>query len=324
MEFDEISSKFVNVKALVVGDAMLDIDIHTKYHCPSYEIGGPILKGHKVINYPGGAANVAMNLKSLGAMVKLLCPLGSDSSGEWLKQKLAEDRIEWLGKWSTSRNCWNHTTTKTRIYRDGGEPVCRVDNDVRALLPYEDIIKTMELEKFDIMLLSDYQKGAFVVDPQVLITRFRAANPGALICANAKPIIVNQLEGIDLLCLNESEFRQSFQPEVPIWDRLIHLNIARLIRTKGAQGLDVYAKDGSVRKIPGNHYDKIDPVGAGDAVFAAASLTLTQTDRLDILGDIANAAGSAKVQLKGTKPVSIGDVRAVLYKTRVPYRERTD
>lgn len=299
-------------KVLVVGDAMLDVEIHGNYVGPSPEGGGPVLSEQKILRFPGGAANVAMNLKALGARVKLLAPIGLDESGDWLKAKLLEEKIPWIPTYFPCRNSWPTTTTKTRVYRDGREMLCRIDRDAHLILASNLVCRVVEAESFELVVLSDYQKGCFAQNPQHFITRLRTQRPNTRITANPKPILVPQLKGIDLISLNQREFADTLQggESHDALERRLHVRY--VLETLGAGGLYISVGPNHLHHSSGHRFSNPDPVGAGDATFAAASLALLVTEERKIIAEIANAAGAAKVLKSGTRPVTTIDVEGIL------------
>lgn len=311
-ELRDVVSRWEGKRVLVIGDAMLDIEVQGTFRGPNQETGGGvILQEKQIFRYPGGAANVAMNMHSLGAQVKLLAPIGQDDSGAWLIDKLKEVRLPWLGQHLLCRKNWLHTTTKTRFYREGREGVLRLDRDARATLPMADVCRLIDQEQFDLIAFSDYQKGAFAENPQAAINRFRNRNPQGKIAANPKPVLAPRFEGIDLLSMNDAEYRDLRQGTGCIADLREHLDVGYLIHTEGRRGLTIVNRQRTILHVPAHDLEMKDPVGAGDASFAAAALALLATEDQGVIGTLANAAGAAKVAKKGTHPVQPGDLNTL-------------
>jgi rfaE bifunctional protein kinase chain/domain len=294
---------------LVIGDAMLDVEIHTNRNAQGREPYGPTLKEQKVLRFPGGAANVAMNLRHLGARASLLSPIGTDDSGEWLKIKLKEERIDWLGEWMAARKSWSYTTTKTRIFRDDREFVCRIDRDAHLVLPHDASVDFIEKRDYDLVVFSDYLKGALsITSPQVFISRLLKKEKRVFLSANVKPATTNLIKGCDLLTINDLEYNIVQQGGENAYGMAERLGVWFLIQTLGRYGLEITQARYGTRTIHPHTVGDVDPVGAGDAVLAAASLALTMTEDLNLIGEIANAAGAAKCSKHGTRPIQSADL----------------
>lgn len=321
MSFDELVEVWSKKRILVVGDAMVDIDLYSSFVRPSNELGGPILREQKRILAPGGAANVAMNVKYLGPRVSLIAPIGTDENGQWLLGKLKDEKIDVASQYFTACKNWTGTTVKTRIY-NGSQAVCRVDKDYHQILPHTSIRSVLENSSYDALLISDYQKGALFEGSQQLVANFRMRNPTALVAANAKPSAVKSLMGrIDMLSVNDEEYKQMEGAHEEELSLIQKLGISALLHTRGWRGL-VYAEKGiylpskepRIERVAVDGYDvdRPDFVGAGDSTFVAGALALLCSAEPDMIAKVANAAGAAKVVKQGTQPISPADMAVFL------------
>jgi bifunctional ADP-heptose synthase (sugar kinase/adenylyltransferase) len=145
-----------------------------------------------------------------------------------------------------------------------------------------------------------------------VVSRFRNANPNGKIAANPKPILTSHLAGIDLLSVNDAEYRELRMGKGSIADVRERINVGYLLHTQGRRGLTIVNRARRLLHIPAYQLDFKDPVGAGDATFAAAALALLVTEDQEVIGTLANTAGAAKVAKNGTHPVSVRDFATLM------------
>lgn len=302
---ETVLSRMLGKKVLVIGDMMLDKSIYYTRVRESGEFDGPVLRELDRTFYAGGAANVALNCKSLGATVTILGVFGTDLQGRHLGSVLQSHLIRTPTMTWDSRNRYWNTTTKTRVYIEG-KPAHRIDQDYYQSLDLNATVSVIRANKFDLLLLSDYQKGMFSDSKflQTAVAVFREVNPYSIVAANPKPKMVMDLPHMDLVSVNQYEYKECKKPLDSEW----------VIHTVGAGGLDVlYCSNPPGSRwnqfpILGDPLEDPDVVGCGDAVFAAASLALCVSPEIDTIGRIAVAAGTAKAKKKGTATVCPRDI----------------
>lgn len=317
----QIKTGFESVRVLVVGDLMVDSYLHVDWSGSEKEptdIG--IYTHHKRVRAPGGAANVALNCHSLGAKTTLFGAAGRNDDSTWLADWLTERKI--ACPWAELYYNRGHQgiTVKTRVVENerNDPPLLRIDTDypnVIAPASFEFFLENTK-ESFDLLLLSDYQKGALDAVWH-LIDLAKKRFPEIRIAANPKPVLVPRLvKSVDLITLNQKEYTAINVPDYTIDLRRMDLGCRHLLRTEGENGMTVSGEGkGSVYHkvhLAAHPVSRPDIVGAGDSVFAAAGLMLTQTDDTLEIARVANAAGAAKVVQKGTKPVSFEQIASVL------------
>ncbi|MEK9780991.1 MAG: PfkB family carbohydrate kinase, partial [Gammaproteobacteria bacterium] len=153
MNFD-----FSDIKVLVIGDFMIDHYIIGESNRMSPEAPVPVVVPKEEYSIPGGAGNVAMNLKLMGADISCIGCVGKDIWGEKLLSILKNEgintkRIEIID---------DHTTTlKQRIYSDGKQ-VARLDIEkiINWKIDENTKVDTSDIaENYDVLILSDYNKG---------------------------------------------------------------------------------------------------------------------------------------------------------------------
>jgi len=269
---------------------------------------------------PGGAANVAANLRALGLSVDLIGVVGDDRAGERLREMLASLGI---GVERLVTDARRPTTLKTRIVAHN-QQVVRVDHESKDPLSAEvrSAIWNGLAEALDYgsnaTVVSDYRKGVVAG----VLTSERVGDlrrRGSLVTANCKPANLPLLRGADLLTMNLHEMNEAgCGPSLSVEDLLSHaealrasLELGALVVTCGGGGLNVVTARGA-----GVHYDAVpvevyDTVGAGDTVLSAATAALVAGLDAAEAARVANWAGGAVVRKAGTASVDLEDISAV-------------
>ena len=162
MDFEKLFHQFTQLKVAVVGDLMLDTYWWGKVDRISPEAPVPVVAVSKKEQRIGGAGNVAINLRSLGATVSMLSVLGKDDDGDQLTKLLAEKRVNTKYLVYSSERI---TTNKIRII-SRNQHMMRLDaehtNDIstadeeKLLYAFEDFIAA---ESPDVIIMEDYNKG---------------------------------------------------------------------------------------------------------------------------------------------------------------------
>src|SRR5438105_3122618 len=152
--------RFAHLKALVIGDIMLDHYVWGTVSRISPEAPVPVVEVARETEMPGGAGNVAINMAALGAEVFVVGLIGEDTAAERLLALFHQGSIHTE---HTVRSPARPTILKTRIIAQH-QQVVRVDREVKGdLLPeirrqlWEQIDRL--LPKVQAVVLSDYAKG---------------------------------------------------------------------------------------------------------------------------------------------------------------------
>ena len=149
-------SLFKKSKILIIGDAMLDKYFLGITERISPEAPVPVLKVESEILKPGGAANVASNISSLGQDTTLIANIGIDTNGKILKKLIGAQKINLISKNDKKIK----TTTKSRFISQN-QQLIRVDDEtndkINFLMPSN--IES-QVKKCDALIFSDYKKGA--------------------------------------------------------------------------------------------------------------------------------------------------------------------
>ena len=158
-QINKILEKIPSLKVLVVGDCMLDHYLWGDVHRISPEAPVPVVKIERDTYRLGGACNVALNLKSLGAQVELMGPMGKDAAGLQMQQLLKDAAITVDA--ANFREALTSVVKSRVIARN--QQLCRLDRDTileeTATAYFEEILE-QKVKNADAVLVSDYAKGA--------------------------------------------------------------------------------------------------------------------------------------------------------------------
>ncbi|MFA6015323.1 MAG: D-glycero-beta-D-manno-heptose-7-phosphate kinase [Gallionellaceae bacterium] len=297
---------FAQARVLVVGDVMLDRYWFGDVHRISPEAPVPVLKVSRVEERPGGAANVARNIASLGANCTLLSVVGDDEAGDCLQRLLNEQgRVETL----LHRDPGFATIVKLRaIARQ--QQLLRIDFETppshevlqAKLTDYEE-----KLPHCDVVILSDYGKGGLTHIARMIELARAAGKP---VLADPKGEDYARYRGATLLTPNRSEFREvagGWGGETELNSKAeklrAELDLHALLVTRSEEGMSLF-RAGSVLHEPTQAREVFDVSGAGDTVIATLAVMLASGAELGDAVRVANRAAGIVVGKLGTAVVS--------------------
>ncbi len=310
---ESIFKSFENRNIMVVGDLMLDRYVMGKATRISPEAPVPILDFEREEARLGGAANVALNILSLGATPLLFGVIGADESGETLLKNLQSKGISTEGILVSESRM---TTVKTRIMA-GRQQLLRLDREQsddiegKELEKFiESAVKTITEGKISGLIFQDYNKGVLT---KAVIEAFIAAAKTKGIPIAVDPKLQNfwSYKGADIFKPNLKEVREALQAHIAI-TALALQEAAASIRAKigckavmitlSEQGL--FYDDGHFSQIVGTKARLVsDPCGAGDTVISMAALALSAGLPANAIAMLANLAGGQVVEKSGVVAV---------------------
>ena len=309
--------RFPQRHILVVGDSIADQFVYGAIDRVSREAPVFILRHEHTETVPGGAANCALNLASLGARVSLVSIAGEDEAGFALVEKLNVAGVDCSGV-STSPAL--RTTTKVRILagqlHSTRQQVIRIDYD-GALLEDRELrarLREKVLEQAqtaDAIIVSDYNYG--VADAEMaLFTRDAAAARKVPVLADSRFQLSN-FPGFTSATPNQDEVEQLLGKQFVQVDELEtaseelrdRLGYRALLVTRGSHGL-MLLEDGvaSVHLDAVGAREPVDVTGAGDTVMATYALALASDSSFPDAARLANYAGGLVVMKRGTAAVT--------------------
>lgn len=318
---------FSHVRALVVGDCMLDEYVSGQVMRISPEAPVPVVKKEKQWFAPGGAANVARNLARLGVDVALAGIAGMDHAGDVLKQTLRGENIEDVLLYTGERA----TICKTRVLSQG-QQLLRVDDETIAspdLAMYEALYQRClsALEGRNVLVLSDYAKG-------VLLDVKNGDNLAKALIEAARtkqiPVVVDPKGGLwqryqnaDCVTPNSREFHvacnhkvhEAYDPETRKRNAeslCREFGLAHILLTRGARGMALFTPGEEPLYIKAAEREVCDVSGAGDTVIAVLAACIGKGLDWAESARLANLAAGVAVGKMGTAPVSIAELNQVV------------
>jgi D-beta-D-heptose 7-phosphate kinase/D-beta-D-heptose 1-phosphate adenosyltransferase len=315
--FDPLLKKIARLRILVVGDVMLDHYIWGDATRISPEAPVPVVDIARDSWTAGGAANVALNIASLGAKCTVAGFIGTDEAGARLNTILHSKRIETIATPGVAP-----TIVKTRVLVQH-QQLCRLDREAPPsayhVAPAKaETLLAESIAASDAVILSDYAKGILTDDVVARVTK-RARAAGKFIALDPKPKRKLAFHGLDLITPNKREALQLAgiepQPHAPfpaadVCARLHELYATKhLVVTLGEEGMLLSAEGKIVKTIPTAAREVFDVSGAGDTSLAGLVLALAAGAKLEDAAQFANAAAGVVVGKLGTATVTPKELR---------------
>jgi D-beta-D-heptose 7-phosphate kinase/D-beta-D-heptose 1-phosphate adenosyltransferase len=311
---------------LVLGDVMLDEYLTGDVRRISPEAPVPIVALHSRTHVPGGAANVASNVASLGGCPVLVGVVGTDEAADHLRSVLNANGVSPASLVTVTDR---PTVQKTRIV-SGQQQIVRLDREITAEVSesHADAVLAVferNIAEVDACLLSDYAKG--LLTPAIcarVISRARQLR---------KPVIVDP-KGTSFLkylgCsvitpnLRETEVasKHAIESEGDLFKAVGQLQAtlrdAAVLVTRGADGMTLFRDSIEVLHAPALAREVFDVTGAGDTVVGTLTLALASGVRIEDAVLLANMAASVVVQKTGTATVSRQELLALSNQAVLP------
>ena len=322
-----VLSRFCEKRVLVAGDLMLDEFLWGKVSRISPEAPVPVINVTGESYYPGGAANVARNLREFTPFVSVMGLAGTDPAGRRLLDLLRECAIDTS---SVLEDDSATTTVKTRIIARN-QQVVRVDRERRVPLPPA-LTSTAAghlerlIENHDAVIVADYGKG-FLTQPLAdaicrLARQYRkvlAVDPHphtSLSWPGATAVKPNRAEaflaaGLPVSdpvspVLADSALLQAGARLLQRWDT------RTLLVTLGEQGMLLLERGAQPYHIPTHAKDVFDVSGAGDTSIAVFALGLACNATPAEAAELANRASGIVVGKLGTATATLAELQAEL------------
>lgn len=291
---------------LIIGDVMLDRYWYGPTGRISPEAPVPVVKVENSEERPGGAANVAMNIASLGGHAHIVGLTGVDEPANVLTETLTALKVS-----CDFVALPNYPTiTKLRVL-SRGQQLIRLDfEDKFENTDPELILSRMELAlpKVKAVILSDYAKGA-LEHVQQLIQKARSANVPVFI--DPKGADFERYRGATLLTPNMSEFEQvvgKVKTEQELVEKgfalIEQFDLGALLVTRSEHGMTLLQRNQKPFHLPTLAKEVYDVTGAGDTVISVLAASVAAGKPLDEACALANAAAGVVVGKLGTSTVS--------------------
>ncbi len=299
-----------SAKILVVGDIILDQYIYGETNRISPEAPVPVVRVKNTEERAGGAANVAVNISSLGVAVQLLGMTGKDESSSRLEKILVEQGVECHFIYQDDFS----TITKQRVL-SRHQQLIRLDyeKEMDVLDTAHLIEKYQELiESVDVVVLSDYAKGSLdkvqtlikhanekkitvLVDPKS--TDFSCYSQASILTPNLKELeaVVGDCKSNEVLIKKGHQLCEKLQLEA-------------LLVTRGEKGMSLLSKNQEPLHLKAETHEVYDVTGAGDTVIAVLAAAIACDSKLEQATALANTAAGLVVEKLGAATVSADEL----------------
>jgi rfaE bifunctional protein kinase chain/domain len=298
-------------RVLVVGDVMLDRYWFGEVERISPEAPVPVLLVKREQERLGGAANVALNVKTLGGQVTLLSMVGQDEPARRLTELLQAQGVTAV----LGQDPRLQTIVKLRLI-GRSQQLMRADFEQE---PDHEVLSQMqvdferELPRHDVVLFSDYGKGGLAHIPRMI--EF-ARGVGKLVLVDPKGTDYSRYAGASVVTPNRAEMRQvvgAWQDEVDLHRKAealrADLGLQALLLTRSEEGMSLFQAHG-VEHVKAQVREVADVTGAGDTVIATLALMLACGLSMAQAMEIANRAGGLVVSKFGTSTLSYEELFA--------------
>ena len=322
---EEILSRAASKRVLVIGDLMLDEFVWGKVARISPEAPVPVVEVTGESFYPGGAANVARNLRDFVGCASVVGLIGADRGGQQLRSLLDEGGIQTT---HLVEDAAFPTIVKTRIIARQ-QQVVRVDREQIRPPTAEQVQRVVSsitalLPEFDAVIFEDYGKG-FLDAALVREISHAAARAGKIVTADPNPRHPIDWRNVTAVKPNRSEafLAAGVGAEDPADDPQHDAALLRvgkllsekwdskyLLITLGEQGMMLFEGDGQSHHIPTKARQVFDVSGAGDTAIALFTLALCCDASAREAAEIANHGSAVVVGKLGTATVSREELMA--------------
>lgn len=318
-QIETVFSDFKGKKVMILGDVMVDAYLWGKVDRISPEAPVPVVSVKKRENLLGGAANVALNIRALGAIPILCSVIGNDIKGDEFTGLLQQDGISSDG---IIRSPDRITTTKFRVIGNNVQ-ILRVDEEMdtdlnqaeeeKLLSGIETILNSSQIA---VIILQDYNKGVLtrrVIDEMLAM----ASKSGIPVVVDPKKKNFDVYRNIDLFKPNLKELKEGLKIDAELdefdkirqavvdWQTLY--SITAVMVTLSEAG--VFIRDTSGPEvleyhIPAHIRNIADVSGAGDTVISVASLCRALKVPVYLTAALSNLAGGLVCEHVGVVPVN--------------------
>ncbi|MDG1331213.1 MAG: bifunctional ADP-heptose synthase [Crocinitomicaceae bacterium] len=314
VDVNALFNQFAQQRILVVGDVMIDAYLRGSVTRISPEAPVPIVNLEKTEDRLGGAANVALNLASLGAEPILCAIVGDDRGGRTFSEILD---YRGLSRDGIVKSADRMTTIKTRVIGNN-QHLLRIDEEVLTDISSQEEqdfihrIKQLIDTKIDAIILEDYNKG--LLTPNVIDSIVKMANARKIpVTVDPKkdnffeyknvtlfkPNMKELKEGVGVKSMDVTK-REQFEAAVDQLESKLNNDITLV--TLSEHG--VFIKNDQDKKyIPAHIRNIADVSGAGDTVIAVATLCLVAGLEIEYIADIANLSGGLVCEVSGVVPI---------------------
>lgn len=312
----EVFDAFKEQKILVIGDSMIDSYLWGDVERISPEAPVPVVTKTKRESRLGGAANVALNIKALGAEPVLASAIGNDEKGKLFKKLLQKKHLGKQGIYESNRRS---TTIKTRIISNN-QQLLRIDEEINEPLDPETegaflnhLLYIINNEKLNAIVFEDYDKGNItqtIIDKIVehsnklgIPTLIDPKKRNYLLYKNVtlfKPNFKELVEGLNLNSLEKTDDEGILKAV-----RVMHKeqNIGWILVTLSEAGIFI-SNQQEYKRIKAKIRDISDVSGAGDTIISIAAVGMAAGLSPWIIAELSNIGGGQVCEKAGIVPIN--------------------
>ncbi len=317
--YRKLFEDFNHLNIMIIGDVMVDSYLWGKVERISPEAPIPIVALRKRENRMGGAANVAMNIRSMGANPILCSVIGTDDKGDQFLELLKKEKITDDGIVRSTRRI---TTTKFRIFGNSYQ-MLRVDEEMDNNLVQGDFLTLLRVidhilakTRIDCIIFQDYDKG--VITQKLIEEVVKRAHTAKIpVTVDPKKKNFMSYQQVTLFKPNLKEMKDGLNLDEELVDTQAVIEAAQKLRsllgcryvltTMSDKGVLMSMKDRNEERnifIPAHMRMISDVSGAGDTVISLASLCLALNRNPNEVAYISNLAGGLVCEEVGVVPIS--------------------
>jgi rfaE bifunctional protein kinase chain/domain len=315
LSLQQLFTEMDSLHVAIVGDVMLDNYWWGEVDRISPEAPVPIVALQKRESRLGGAANVALNCRALGARVSLCTVIGEDAEGDSLMRLAKQSDI---GMQATLRSPHRATTTKTRVIARH-QQMMRLDDEHAEDLTTEEehpfidlVLRFLQREKPQVLIFEDYNKGVL---KENVINRITAhcREIGIVTAVDPKKKNFLAYRDVDIFKPNLKEVREGLNIPVDQINtdslakvhQMLHQQLGHRLTFITLSEHGVFAQEEGARGaiIPSHLRNIADVSGAGDTVIATAAMVYALTKDANMMAEISNIAGGLVCEEVGVVPI---------------------
>jgi rfaE bifunctional protein kinase chain/domain len=303
-------------RVLILGDVMIDRYLNGKVTRISPEAPVPVVQLDHSMDRLGGAANVALNIKAMGATATLFAVIGPDEDGDLFRSLSQKDEIFTSGLIPEKGR---RTTVKTRVIA-GNQHLLRLDvedtfplNEHTEKILLEAISHALDHMTPDVVILQDYNKG--VLSENIILEVIRMATQRSIpVAVDPKFNHFLSYKGATLFKPNHKELCEGLGRWVPTEEadlekacQELHTHLGHGISLITLSDKGIYWYDHGIGQggiVPPVQRDIVDVCGAGDTVIAVAALALAARWSATDIAVVANLAGGQVCEKVGVVPIN--------------------
>ncbi len=314
-DFKKLFSDFSALKVGVIGDVMLDSYIWGHVDRISPEAPVPIILLEKREQRIGGAGNVALNCRSLGAAVSILSVSGDDRNGEALIDLFHQNNIDTTYLIKSKERV---TTNKIRII-SRNQQMMRLDDEITTDISSSDedlflqaVSAYIQKESPQVLILEDYNKG--VLTERIISEIIQLCKQKGIVTAvDPKRKNFFTYKGVDIFKPNLKEIKEALNfigEDINLlvlqqFHKELHAQLQHRVSFITLSDKGVFYQQDNHAAIIGSHIRSIaDVSGAGDTVIAVAAMVYAATKNVKLMAAIANIAGGLVCEEVGTVAIN--------------------